>query len=90
VGLEDVSGAAGVVGAVRHKVEGFAASEADCEPPLGSCTQLLVEVGLLGARIAALPCPPQAIDRYCKVTYGYGAHPDVRDPNRTPDDRMER
>lgn len=32
----------------------------------------------------------QAIDRYCKVEYGYGAHPDVRDPSRTPDDRMER
>jgi Glycosyl hydrolase family 47 len=32
----------------------------------------------------------QAIDRYCKVEYGYGAHPDVRDTSRTPDDRMER
>ena len=32
----------------------------------------------------------QAIDRYCKLEYGYGAHPDVRDTSRTPDDRMER
>jgi mannosyl-oligosaccharide alpha-1,2-mannosidase len=30
-----------------------------------------------------------AIERYCKTTFGYGAHPDVRDPSRTPDDRME-
>lgn len=32
----------------------------------------------------------QNIDKYCKVAHGYGAHPDVRDPSRTPDDRMER
>lgn len=32
----------------------------------------------------------QAIDKHCKVEFGYGAHPDVRDPSRTPDDRMER
>jgi hypothetical protein len=32
----------------------------------------------------------QAIDKYCKLQYGYGAHPDVRDTSRTPDDRMER
>lgn len=32
----------------------------------------------------------QAIDKYCKTTYGYGAHPDVRDTGRVPDDRMER
>jgi len=31
----------------------------------------------------------QAIERYTKVEYGYGAHPDVRDTARTPDDRME-
>lgn len=31
----------------------------------------------------------QSIDRYCKTTYGYGAHPDVRDTSRQPDDRME-
>lgn len=31
----------------------------------------------------------QAIERYCKTTYGYGAHPDVRDTGRVPDDRME-
>jgi len=30
-----------------------------------------------------------AIDRYCKTEFGYGAHPDVRDTNRIPDDRME-
>ncbi len=32
----------------------------------------------------------QAIEKYCKTTFGYGAHPDVRDTTRTPDDRMER
>jgi mannosyl-oligosaccharide alpha-1,2-mannosidase len=32
----------------------------------------------------------QAIDKHCKTKYGYGAHPDVREPGRTPDDRMER
>lgn len=32
----------------------------------------------------------QAIDKYCKTEFGYGAHPDVRDPSRQPDDRMER
>jgi len=32
----------------------------------------------------------QAIDKYCKTKYGFGAHPDVRDTNRVPDDRMER
>lgn len=31
----------------------------------------------------------QAIDKYCRVTYGFGAHPDVNDRSRTPDDRME-
>jgi hypothetical protein len=31
-----------------------------------------------------------AIDRYCKTEFGYGAHPDVRDTSRVPDDRMER
>jgi mannosyl-oligosaccharide alpha-1,2-mannosidase len=31
-----------------------------------------------------------AIERYCKTDYGYGAHPDVRDTGRIPDDRMER
>lgn len=31
----------------------------------------------------------QAIEKYCKTTYGYGAFPDVRDPKRQPDDRME-
>lgn len=31
----------------------------------------------------------QAIDRYCRTEYGFGAHPDVRDTSRTPDDRME-
>jgi mannosyl-oligosaccharide alpha-1,2-mannosidase len=31
----------------------------------------------------------QAIEKYCKTTYGYGAHPDVRDTGRVPDDRME-
>ena len=30
-----------------------------------------------------------AIEKGCKAQYGYGAHPDVRDPGRTPDDRME-
>lgn len=32
----------------------------------------------------------QAIEKYCRVEFGYGAHPDVRDTSRTPDDRMER
>jgi mannosyl-oligosaccharide alpha-1,2-mannosidase len=32
----------------------------------------------------------QAIEKYCKTRFGYGAHPDVRDTSRTPDDRMER
>jgi hypothetical protein len=32
----------------------------------------------------------QAIEKHCKTAYGYGAHPDVRDPSRQPDDRMER
>jgi mannosyl-oligosaccharide alpha-1,2-mannosidase len=32
----------------------------------------------------------QAIDKHCKTKFGYGAHPDVRDTSRTPDDRMER
>lgn len=32
----------------------------------------------------------QAIEKYCRVEFGYGAHPDVRDPSRVPDDRMER
>jgi hypothetical protein len=32
----------------------------------------------------------QAIEKYCKTQFGYGAHPDVRDTSRTPDDRMER
>jgi mannosyl-oligosaccharide alpha-1,2-mannosidase len=31
-----------------------------------------------------------AIEKYCKTEFGYGAHPDVRDPSRVPDDRMER
>lgn len=31
-----------------------------------------------------------AIEQYCKTEYGYGAHPDVRDTGRVPDDRMER
>lgn len=31
----------------------------------------------------------QAIERGCRTAFGYGAHPDVRDPGRTPDDRME-
>jgi len=31
----------------------------------------------------------QSIDRYCRTTYGFGAHPDVRDTARRPDDRME-
>jgi mannosyl-oligosaccharide alpha-1,2-mannosidase len=31
----------------------------------------------------------EAIERGCKTAFGYGAHPDVRDPGRTPDDRME-
>ncbi len=30
-----------------------------------------------------------AIDRYCKTQFGYGAHPDVNNVGRTPDDRME-
>lgn len=29
------------------------------------------------------------LEKYCKLPYGYGAHPDVRDPKRVPDDRME-
>ena len=32
----------------------------------------------------------QAIEKHCRVEYGYGAHPDVRAAGRTPDDRMER
>jgi mannosyl-oligosaccharide alpha-1,2-mannosidase len=31
----------------------------------------------------------QAIEKHCRTEFGYGAHPDVRDPGRTPDDRME-
>lgn len=31
----------------------------------------------------------QAIDQHCKVEYGYGAYPDVRQEGRVPDDRME-
>lgn len=30
-----------------------------------------------------------AIDKYCRTQYGFGAHPDVRDVHRQPDDRME-
>lgn len=30
-----------------------------------------------------------SIEKYCKTQFGFGAHPDVRDPSRTPDDRME-
>jgi mannosyl-oligosaccharide alpha-1,2-mannosidase len=32
----------------------------------------------------------QAIEKHCKTAFGYGAHPDVRDTGRMPDDRMER
>ena len=32
----------------------------------------------------------QAIEKHCRLEFGYGAHPDVRDTGRTPDDRMER
>jgi mannosyl-oligosaccharide alpha-1,2-mannosidase len=31
-----------------------------------------------------------AIEAHCKTAFGYGAHPDVRDASRQPDDRMER
>mmetsp|Transcript_32701 Transcript_32701/g.114897 ORF Transcript_32701/g.114897 Transcript_32701/m.114897 type:complete len:647 (+) Transcript_32701:903-2843(+) len=31
----------------------------------------------------------QAIDSHCKVRAGFGGHPDVRDANRKPEDRME-
>jgi hypothetical protein len=35
----------------------------------------------------------KAMDRHCKTTYGFGAHPDVRDVNarccQGPDDRTE-
>jgi len=31
----------------------------------------------------------QAIERYTRLEFGYGAHPDVRSPDRVPDDRME-
>ena len=30
-----------------------------------------------------------AIERGCKTTYGFGNHPDVRNVNRKPEDRME-
>jgi mannosyl-oligosaccharide alpha-1,2-mannosidase len=29
------------------------------------------------------------IERFCRLKYGYGALPDVRNPSRVPDDRME-
>ena len=31
----------------------------------------------------------EAIDTYCRTPKAYGAHPDVNNPNRKPDDRME-
>ena len=31
----------------------------------------------------------EAIDKYCRTPKAYGAHPDVNNPNRKPDDRME-
>ena len=31
----------------------------------------------------------KSIRKYCKTTYGFGAHPDVRSTSRQPDDRME-
>jgi mannosyl-oligosaccharide alpha-1,2-mannosidase len=31
----------------------------------------------------------KAIEKHCKTTYGFGSFPDVRDPTRQPDDRME-
>jgi len=31
----------------------------------------------------------QAIDKHCRTNIAYGAHPDVRNPSRKPDDRME-
>ncbi|GFH56442.1 hypothetical protein CTEN210_12918 [Chaetoceros tenuissimus] len=31
----------------------------------------------------------QAIESYCKTKYGYGAHPDVRDRSKKPNDSME-
>ena len=31
----------------------------------------------------------EAINKYCKTQYGYGAWPDVRQTSRRPDDRME-
>ena len=31
-----------------------------------------------------------ALEKRCRTQYGYGAFPDVRDPNRSPEDRMER
>lgn len=31
----------------------------------------------------------ESIEKYCKTKYGYGAHPDVLDTSRSPDDSME-
>ncbi len=31
-----------------------------------------------------------AIEKHCRTEFGYGAHPDVRQVGRTPDDRLER
>jgi mannosyl-oligosaccharide alpha-1,2-mannosidase len=31
----------------------------------------------------------QAIEKHCKTTYGYGHHPDVRNPNAQAEDHME-
>ena len=30
-----------------------------------------------------------AIEKYCRTKHAYGNHPDVRDPSRVPDDKME-
>ena len=31
-----------------------------------------------------------ALEKHCKTQWGYGAFPDVRDPSRSAEDRMER
>jgi hypothetical protein len=32
----------------------------------------------------------EALEKWCRTQWGYGAYPDVRYPGRAPDDRMER
>ena len=62
-------------------VTSYAIGERNSMPPIAGAT-------LSGAQLD-LATLHEAIERGCRTAFGYGAHPDVRDPGRTPDDRME-